>query len=264
MSLETLNQIADASRPASSLSALIAGQTSTGKTHLILTAPRPCVTLYCDRAEGDRDLVDAAKDGVFRIYLRRGNVVRDARNYLDRIACGDLSKEGIKTVCIDSLSYLQSLVKADQTPAGKQTSQKKFGEIAGDLEGILQAFFTLEQHRVLFSHIKSESYPVDIDGQVVQKRVWMPDAMPFIRKITQREVTLMGYTWRKTGQDGDPDRFGVNFTESVSSRGHVFEFQDAKAPPGWGNEVPDISNWIDRLYPQDAPKANSAKEGADA
>lgn len=248
MSLETLNQLADASRPETHLSGLIAGQPSTGKTHLTLTAPRPCITFYCDRAEGDEDLVKAAKDGVFRIYIRRGNVVRDVRKYFERIASGDLSKEGIKTVCIDSLTYLQALVKADSIPLGKSVSQQKYGQIAGDLEVLLQSFFTLEQHRILFSHIKAERTSVEVDGQMMQKLVWMPDAMPFVRKLTQREVSLMGYTWRKK-KEGEDDRFGVNFTESVASRGQIFEFQDAKAPAGWGNEEPDISKWIEKLYP---------------
>jgi len=268
MSLKTLNELADASRPKENfLSALFGGPTGTGKTHLTLTAPRPCVTLYCDRTGGDEDLV-AAKDGVFRIYIRRGQVVRDVRTYLERIACGDLSKEGIKTVCIDSLTYLQSLIKADSTPLGKQVSQQKWGNCAGDLEWILQSFFTLEQHRIIFAHLKSEKYPAEIDGQTVQKTVWMPDAMPFVRKITQREVDLMGYTWRKTvkkeGTDEVEDHFGVNFTETVKSRGQIFEFQDAKAPAGWGNEIPDISALIAKRWPKKDTETKTGKGAENA
>jgi hypothetical protein len=252
MSLKDLNELAKASKPKPRLSALIAGRPSTGKTHLILTAPRPCVVLYCDRAGGDSDLEEV--DGVFRIYLRRGDVVKTACNWLERIAAGDLSKEGIQTIALDSLSYLQSLVQADMVSGDKMASQRDFGRMVQGMEKILTNFLTMDQHRLINCHLKSKTEAVRIDGEEQRLTVWMPDAMPKVREIVMREVGLMGYTWRRSGAGGD-DTFGVNFTEEARSRGQVFQFQDAKAPAGWGaNEPSDIAAWIARLWPE-KPKA---------
>ena len=251
--LQSLNQLAKASKPKPRLSALISGRPSTGKTHLLLTAPRPCVVLYCDRAGGDTDLEEV--DGVFRIYLRRGDVVRTACNWLERIACGDLSKEGIQTIALDSLSYLQSLVQADMVTGDKMASQRDFGRMVQGMERILTNLLTMDQHRLINCHLKSKTEVVRIDGEEQRLTVWMPDAMPKVREIVMREVGLMGYTWRRT-KEGE-DTFGVNFTEEARSRGQVFQFQDAKAPAGWGsNEVADVTSWISRLWPE-KPEAAS-------
>lgn len=252
MSLKDLNELAKASKPKPKLSALIAGRPSTGKTHLILTAPRPCVVLYCDRAGGDSDLEEV--DGVFRIYLRRGDVVKTACNWLERIAAGDLSKEGIQTIALDSLSYLQSLVQADTVSGDKMASQRDFGRMVQGMEKILTNFLTMDQHRLINCHLKSKTERVVMDGEEKALTIWMPDAMPKVREIVMREVGLMGYTWRRAGAGGE-DAFGVNFTEEARSRGQVFQFQDAKAPNGWGNaEQADVTAWISRLWPE-PPKA---------
>lgn len=260
MSLKELNELAKASKPAPKLSALIAGRPSTGKTHLILTAPRPCVVLYCDRAGGDTDLEEV--DGVFRIYLRRGDVVKTACNWLERIAHGDLSKEGIQTIALDSLSYLQSLVQADMVSGDKMASQRDFGRMLQGMEKILTSFLTMDQHRMVNCHLKSKTDRVVMDGEEKNLTIWMPDAMPKVREIVMREVGLMGYTWRRSSKvEGGPDDFGVNFTEEARSRGQVFQFQDAKAPNGWGNTEPaDVTAWISRLWPAPAkPAATDTK-----
>lgn len=261
--LQNLNQLAKASKPKPRLSALIAGRPSTGKTHLLLTAPRPCVVLYCDRAGGDTDLEEV--DGVFRIYLRRGDVVRTACSWLERIACGDLSKEGIQTIALDSLSYLQSLVQADMVTGDKMASQRDFGRMVQGMEKILTNLLTMDQHRLINCHLKSKTESVRVDGEEQRLTVWMPDAMPKVREIVMREVGLMGYTWRKTTSEGE-STYGVSFTEEARSRGQILQFQDAKSPAGWGATEPaDVSAWIDRLWPEKpAAEAKAATPDAKA
>lgn len=257
--LQSLNDIAKASKPEPKLSAFIAGRPSTGKTHLILSAPRPCVVLYCDRAGGDCDLEEV--DGVFRIYLKRGDVVKSACDWLERIAGGDLSKEGIKTIALDSLTYLQSLVQADMVGGNKMASQRDFGRMVQGLEKILNSFLTMDQHRIINCHLKSKTETVFDGSDQIRQEIWMPDAMPKVREIVMREVALMGYTWRRSAKaEGDADQFGVNFTESARSRSQVFQFQDAKAPNGWGGAEPaDVSAWIARMWPAKASKVVEVK-----
>lgn len=239
--------------PIEYLRAMWAGRPSTGKTHLILSAPRPCVVLYCDRANGDRDLRD--KDGIFRYYIRRGKVVSDVLAFLDRISCGDLSGAGIQTIALDSLRYLQNLVEAEQVPANREASLRNNKTTVHGTAQILNSLLSMDQHVLISSHLrKQRSTTTDREGKTIEIETWEPDAMPAVREIVMREVALMGYTWRKTAEkEGDPDLFGVNFTERMFGRGKEWHFADAKAPVGWGaTETADVSAWINRLYPRAA------------
>jgi hypothetical protein len=253
--LAELHAQADALKPRPRLRALISGRPSTGKTHLILSAPKPVVVLYCDRQGGEEDLEKAASDGVFRVYLRRGaggrRIADQVTHWIQRITSGDLSGEGIQTIALDSLSYLQSLVQVESVQQDKQTSQRDFGRIAQGMEKILLDLLTMDQHILITSHLKSkqETGKDPETGADVPLTIWQPDAMPKVREIVMREVGLMGYTWRKTSPEGE-SRFGVNFTEASRSRTQLFQFQDAKAPQGWGgNEPADMTEWIGRLWP---------------
>lgn len=251
--LLSLNALADKQAPKPRLRAMVAGRPSTGKTHLILSAPRPCVVLYCDRANGEADLKE--KDGVYRYYLKRGNVVRDTLNFLERIAAGDLSSTGIKTIALDSITYLQNLVQADTVTGDKSASQRDFGKVVQGIERVLVSLMSMDQDILINAHLKShKEMGRDIEGREKEFVIWQPDAMPKVREIVMREVGLMGYTWRKAAPqiegEGQPDRFGVNFTERMSSRAQEFVFQDAKAPVGWGDkEAADVTAWIERLFP---------------
>lgn len=262
--LLSLNALADKLAPKPRLRAMVAGRPSTGKTHLILSAPRPCVVLYCDRANGEVDLKEV--DGVFRCYIKRGNVVRDTLAFLERIAAGDLSTSGIQTIALDSLTYLQSLVQADTVTGDKSASQRDFGKVVQGIERILVSLMSMDQDVLINSHLKSHrEMGRDSEGREKEFVIWQPDAMPKVREIVMREVGLMGYTWRKAAPPIDgvdqPDRFGVNFTERMSSRAQEFVFQDAKAPVGWSDrEEANVSAWISRLFP--APvKADPAPKG---
>lgn len=248
--LETLNLLAEQNRPKAWIRAFVAGRPGTGKTHLILSAPRPSITLYCDRANGDVDLEKEAKNGVYRIYLRRGQVsiTEQMIKQLERIESGDLSGYGIQTVCLDSLSYLQALVQNECVTGGKQASQRDFGKVVQQMERALLNLLTMEKHVLILAHLKSKVEPVQADnGDQLRQTIWMPDAMPRVREIIAKEAGLMGYTWRRTDAEG-VNTFGVNFTEASRSRGMFWQFQDAKAPAGWGsNEPADLSAWIARL-----------------
>lgn len=248
MSLETLNQIADASRPVDSGSALIAGRMGTGKTFLATTMPKPVVVFYADRPQGDKDLVAAAKNGVFRIYLKRGNVEKSFRDFLGRIATGDLSHDGIKSITLDSALYLQKLAEIDEVPGGGQVSIKKSGNIVRTMDRMLNDFLHMPQHRLILSHLKRKEEEEVVDGEKITVVSWVPDVMPAIREIMMQQVTLMGYTWR-VDKEGEASRYGVTFGPQVRSRGHLFRFIDAKAPSGWGSEPADFSQWVERLYP---------------
>lgn len=236
--------------PMEYLRAMIAGRPSTGKTHLILSMPRPLVVLYCDRASGDRDLRE--KDGIFRYYIRRDRgVVRNTLAFLDRISCGDLSGAGIQSVSLDSLRYLQNLVEAEQVPADREASLRNNKTTVHGTAQILNSLLSMDQHVLITSHLRSQkSMGRDKEGREIQVETWEPDAMPAVREIVMREAALMGYTWRKAAEkEGDPDVFGVNFTERMHGRGKEWRFADAKAPPSWGATEPaDVSEWISRLY----------------
>lgn len=235
---------------------IIGGPTGTGKSHLVLTAPKGVMNLYHDRAGGDIDLRDMEDLGV---HLWKGNHQKPREALMAKIKQlrdGEIVEKKLKTVVLDTFTYLQqwqASVVAEGSLRGM--SLAKNGNVVNDMRDVLRALFQLPAHVVILTHIKEEPIK-DAKGNVLTT-VWRNDIMPALYKEVSREVSLLGYTWKKTAKkQGEKNRYGVCFVENMGN----YVFQNAKAPDGWGpGEVANITAWFKRLSDEAAAQREAAR-----
>lgn len=246
-------------RPLDWLRALISGPTASGKTRIILSLPRPCAVLYCERQGGDVDLRNREHEGIYLIYIDRNNALQDGLDVLDNILTGPAKEIGFQSIAHDSISHFADWVLGEQCSKNRKGSnkvaggatQQNYGILAAAIKPFLTKLMGMPQHVLLTSHLKRENDFVEewIDGEKVRKKItycW-PKLTPAVADQIVPEVTLMGYSWRKE-IEGDDDKFGVSFKAISSNRERILHCADAKSPANWGmSEAPDATAWIRRL-----------------
>jgi hypothetical protein len=247
-------------RPLDWLRALICGPTASGKTNIILSLPRPCAVLYCERPSGDVDLRDKEHEGIYLIYIDRNRPLEDGLEVLDNILTGPAKDVGFQSIALDSVSHFADWVLGDQCSKSRNERNMKvpggatlhnYGILSAAIKPFITKLLGMPQHVLLTSHLKKENDFCDdwVDGVKVRKKLTYcyPKLTPAVADQIVPEVTLMGYSWRKE-VEGQDDIFGVSFKAVTANRERVLHCAEAKSPANWGAaEEPNATAWIRRL-----------------
>lgn len=221
----------------------VGGQPNTGKTHIVLTAPKPVAVIYCDRPGGDVDLRGLEDIGIF-VYYVDGNDFRTSALAQVAKVRNDIVPKKLKTVILDSASMGQSMETQKRSGSNRSSMNiKSYGGVSMNVMDVLDALFALKGvHRGVTFHIKEE--PIKNEKQEVIGTKWRPSVMPGVAALLKNYCGLIGYNWKKPRQDGKGNNYGTCFLEVMPGR----VFDCAKSPEGWGMAEPaDITAWFKRI-----------------
>lgn len=211
---------------------------------MTLSGQGPLMNLYTDRTGGDEDLKGMEDIGVHTFRVNHADPYASLMAKIRLMRDKEIKELGLKSVFVDTWSYFQNQIRSKNSGGNlKGMTLARHKDVDSEMTDAFQALCALPVHLVILCHINEIPVMGGKDGKEVVGKIWQHDMAPKIYKTISREVMLMGYTWKKTGEDGKPI-FGTCFTENMGK----FTFKDAKAPPGWGNKEPsDIRLWMKRL-----------------
>lgn len=235
---------------------LLAGPVGCGKSHMALTAELGCQVLYTDRMGGDDDLVGLEDAGVWVHRVDQKDPRTDMLAMIGKLENGLIQQRKLKSVVWDTCTYT---TKHD---IGKVTNNNLNGmvltqnkKVAFDILDICRALFQLPLHVIILAHLKEEMIK-NAKKEIIGK-IWKPDMLPSTLKEISREVSLMGYPWKKT-EPGKPNRYGVCFAHQL---GHI-QFADVKAPNGWGQGEPANLRLLFQRLDEEAEAKRAAARAA--
>lgn len=211
---------------------MMAGPVSSGKSHLTLTCEPGIFTLYSDRLGGDEDLQGLEDAGVHVHQVNLDDPKVDMLAQIAELRSKKIKALGIKWIVWDSSTYTSKQQKMKRSNNNLMAVENHQKAISFDVQDICNALFQLPANILIIAHIK-EAIERDRKTKEVISRKWAPDIPPAIMKEISREVSLVGYTWKKA-EPGKPTRYGICFTHRMGN----MEFMDVKSPDGWGPAEP--------------------------
>lgn len=232
----------------------IGGPPNSGKTHTIITAPKPVACIYCDRPGGDMDLRDLEDIGIYLYKVDPNNFKESVRQQISKVR-NDIASRKLQTVILDSASMGQTMQVQKQSGNNRASMNiKSYGTVSMNMMDVLDDLFSLQGvHRGVTFHIKEEQILNDKKERI--GTIWKPMVMPGVAKLLTNYCALIGYTWKAPKPDGSGNFYGTCFLEELNGRTGSKRFECAKSPEGWGAKEPsDISAWFKRI--EDDAKAN--------
>ena len=242
----------------------IGGKPGMGKTHHILTMPKPVHILYSDRFGGESDLVGLEDIGIIVHHIDKTNPRDSALAIISNKIRPAINAGKCESVVYDSVSMgMDAQVGKDSNNNRNSMELRKWGQSGNRMMDVLDALYVLPANILVTFHIKPTAILGGTNGKDRIGTMWVPGVIPMIAERIFKESGLMGYAWR-VQREGSPDVFGTNFVqEQKQSSGELMRFQYVKAPTGWGSrEPPDVSKWLKRLQDDAAAKRELARKAA--
>lgn len=241
----------------------IGGKPNTGKTRILLTAPKPIGIIVCDRPGGDIDLRELEDIGIHLYQVDMRNWRDSALEKINKLRA-DIPKLGLQSAAIDSFSMGQGAQLEKNTNHSRNSMNlKKWGAVGNDVLDVMDAFYGLQGvHRIGTFHIKEEAI-MSPDGKEKLGTMWKPAVTPMVANQMKVFCGLIGYTVKRPRADGKSNDYSVCFLERMKARVGEMVFDCAKSPEGWSHSEPaHIEEWFERIEREADEKRKVAREAA--